>query len=302
MARSPTLFQQFRALRPGAATTRDEQAAERALATLIDAGRTTWPQLSVSDARMLELLAAKLSEPGEDWLEGVAALDGAELYVACGCADGDNAAISAFEAMYFQSTGPILRRMNLDGDGVAEIQQLLRQRLFVRAEGEPWPRVCQYAGRGELGALVRTAAVRAAVDQLRRNKREVDPDDALFDLPAISATPELAYLHERGRRDLKQSFEDAIRTLSTRDLNLLRLHLVDGLSVDEISRLYRVHRVTVSRWLSDARTRIAEHTRKLLAEDWGLGGSDLDRALDSVRSQLDLSLSRLLGDPVAQPG
>ncbi|MGE0872291.1 MAG: sigma factor-like helix-turn-helix DNA-binding protein [Kofleriaceae bacterium] len=296
---SRSLFLQFRALRPGTTAPANDQAAEQALANAIDTGRAAWPKLSVTDARMLELLATKLTDPGEDWIAALEALDPAELYVACGCSDGDNAAIAAFEAMYFQSTGPILRRMNLDGDGVAEIQQLLRQRLFVRAEGEAWPRVCQYAGRGELGALVRTAAVRAAVDQLRRNKREVDPDDALFEIPAIAATPQLAYLHERGRRELKQSFEDAIRTLSTRDLNLLRLHLVDGLSVDEISRLYRVHRVTVSRWLSDARTRIAEHTRKLLAEDWGLGGSELDRALDSVRSQLDLSLSRLLGDQAA---
>ena len=180
MSFGPSLLQQLRSLRSDLERPRDEQAAEAILSRVIAAGRTAWPQLAVTDVQVLEMIAAKLDVPGEDWVEAVAALDGAEIYVARACASGGAAAISAFEAMYFQSTGPILRRMHLDADGVAEVQQILRQRLLVCAEGEPWPRVCQYAGRGELAALVRTSAVRAAVDLLRRHRREVDPDDSLF--------------------------------------------------------------------------------------------------------------------------
>ncbi|MGE0550509.1 MAG: sigma-70 family RNA polymerase sigma factor [Kofleriaceae bacterium] len=292
----PPLCRMFRMVRPDVWNTRyDDHVAEAALARLIAQGRSAWPQVAVPESDVLELLALKLGVVGEDWVDAVAELDGGELVIARACATGDTVAIQAFEATYFRAIGPALRRMNLDSDAIAEVQQIVRQRLFVRVDQERWPRICHYAGRGELLALVRTSAVRIAVDLLRRHRREADPDDVLVNLPDMIASPELAHLREDGLLELKRCVANAFRSLSTREVNLLRLHLLDGLTVDEISELYRVHRVTTSRWLSAARTRLAKHTRDCLAQEWGLQGSTLLRVLDSIRSQIDLSLHRLLG-------
>lgn len=68
---------------------------------------------------------------------------------------------------------------------------------------------------------------------------------------------------------MKHAIEDAAAELAPRDRALLRLHLVERASIDDIAALYRVHRATVARWIQSAR--------------------------EIVESELTLSLSRVLG-------
>jgi hypothetical protein len=60
--------------------------------------------------------------------------------------------------------------------------------------------------------------------------------------------------------------------------NLLRQHVLDGLTIDELARLYRAHRATCARWLADARSELALHTRRHLVTA-SLPGDEVDSVL-----------------------
>jgi hypothetical protein len=91
---------------------------------------------------------------------------------------------------------------------------------------------------------VRTAARRTALS-LRRNKDEqiggANGDHDLKRIP-ISVDAELEYLKNRYQAEFKRAVEDAIATLGTEQLRVLRLHYHDGLSIDRIGALLGAHR------------------------------------------------------------
>jgi RNA polymerase sigma-70 factor (ECF subfamily) len=93
----------------------------------------------------------------------------------------------------------------------------------------------------------------------------------------------------------KESFAAAVAALSPRERTLLRQHLLDGLTVDALAPLYRVHRATAARWLAAVREKVLQATRAELAVRAGLRGEALTGLLSAIRSRLDLSLSRVLG-------
>ena len=111
------------------------------------------------------------------------------------------------------------------------------------------------------------------------------------------SSPELAYLKERYRAAFTEALEAAVAGLSDRDRALLRLYHVDELSLEAVAALYRVHLSTVSRWLTCARESVAGATSSHLRERLGVGRSDVDSIAALLMSQLDVSLTRLLGGP-----
>ena len=69
---------------------------------------------------------------------------------------------------------------------------------------------------------------------------------------------------------------------------------MDGLRLAEIGRLYGVHESTVSRWVTRAAEEVADQTRRRLTDRLSLSGSSVDSLARLVRSQLDLSIARIL--------
>ena len=89
--------------------------------------------------------------------------------------------------------------------------------------------------------------------------------------------------------------KDALGALGERDRLLLRLHLVSGVSVENIGNMYGVSQSTASRWLAKAREDVAGEAQRLLRERLGVAPSEVASLADLVASQLDLSMSRILG-------
>ncbi|HEX9105397.1 MAG TPA: sigma factor-like helix-turn-helix DNA-binding protein, partial [Polyangia bacterium] len=216
------------------------------LQDVIDRARAAWPGLELDDAGFAAH-AARCLEGGGDPV----ALHAGDLWLAYGCAVGDEAALGAFDRELLSQVGLLLARLQPTPQLVDEVCQRLREKLLVAPPGAQ-PRIVDYAGRGPLVAWVRVAAVRAALDLLRaggaRADADVEPDDLAA--AAASSSPELDYLKQRYRPQFEAAFQDALRALDSEQRNVLRLHVLEGLNIEQIGALFKVHRSTVARWIA----------------------------------------------------
>ena len=105
--------------------------------------------------------------------------------------------------------------------------------------------------------------------------------------------PELEFLQQEYRAEFKAAFEEAVRSLSDREHNLLRMHVLEHLPIDDIGAVFKIHRATAARQLSRAREVLREGTRQKLRERLRLSEAELRSVLKLVRSNLELSLSRV---------
>lgn len=217
------------------------------------------------------------------------------LVLALACCKGNSRAIAEFERLYFVSVEPALRCMKLDATAIGEVLQIIREKLFVgKATGER-PRVAELVGNGDLRALIRIIAMRVALNLRRKDKRLVsNSDEQMIHILAPDSSPELATIKKGYRSDVKQAFEGALADLTAQDRTVLRLHLVHGLSIDEIGTTYRVHRATAARWLTKVRSQLEQSTRSDLQTRLGVDCSEFQSMIRMVQSRLDISFDRLL--------
>ncbi|MCA9671466.1 MAG: sigma-70 family RNA polymerase sigma factor [Myxococcales bacterium] len=254
------------------------------------AARARWPDVSVDDDHFARYLAARA---GDDL--SIDALNTDDLYLACACAAGDDAALRTFERELLPTIDGALRRMSLAPSIADDVKQSLRTQLFVAAAGDE-PGITKYSGRGDLRGWLRVTAVRAALKALRPYRRapDFDDDELLLEVADDQTDPELAHVKRVYRGQLKHAVAAACAKLSARERNLLRLSTIDQLSIDQIGELYRVHRATSARWLNRARERLVVLTRELLEAQLRLSRTEQQHVVALVRSQLDLSLPRVL--------
>lgn len=264
---------------------------DRRLWTLVGEGRAAWPELPLAGKDLVEFIGRQVTpELAEAALDG---LRPADLYLACACARGLTSALATFERDYTREVDIALARMRIDGARLADVKQLVRQRLFVAGK------IAEYGGRGDLRRWVRSVAVRTCLNDLRKGKREIlVDDDQLIAQHAIAADdPEVEYMKRTYAAEFKAAFADALAQLGAREQTLLRYHHVDGLNIDEIGAIYRVHRVTAFRWLEKAKEQLVKATLERLRARLQLPPAELDSVLRMIRSQIHLSLVRHLGGP-----
>ena len=254
------------------------------LRELWDRGRQTWPEVDLSEERFAELL--------RDLPSGGDAGEAAELYLACAWVDG---LASAGQVMARDYLSPLRRRLARMGLAASEIDEVVQQtceRLIGRdAEGRA--RLVKYAGQGRLQSLLVVVGTRIAIDSFRKADREQPDHDALAGL-AAAADPRAELVRVQKQAIFKAAVETALEALEPRERTVLRMHLIDGLTLDKIGDYYKVHRVTVSRWLAASRVSIIERARAAAQAQFGLSDTEFDAAYTG--SQLGLSLERLLGD------
>lgn len=138
---------------------------------------------------------------------------------------------------------------------------------------------------------MRVIAIRTALN-LRRAEHRQDPleDHAALASLAPDGDPELAAIQAQHRALIKA----ALAGLAPRQRSVLRMHLVEGLTIDQIGRAHDVHRATAARWLEHVRDELRVATLRGLRAR--LGG-DADAVASLVRvldSRLQVSFQRLL--------
>ena len=253
------------------------------LGELWERGRHAWPEVDLSEETFAELLRGLPPGDGEE--------AAAELYLACAWVAG---LASAGQVMARDYVPPLRRRLARMGLAAGEIDEVVQQtceRLISRdAEGRA--RLVKYARQGRLPSLLVVVGTRIAIDSFRKADREDADRDALAEL-AVAADPRAELMRLQKQTVFKVAVETALEALEPRERTVLRLHLIDGLTLDEIGDYYKVHRVTVSRWLAAARVTIIERARAAARAQFGLSDTEFDAVYTG--SQLGLSLERLLG-------
>ena len=257
-----------------------------AAARIAVAGRAAWPEVALAEAALAPRIAGRLrDDPGARLDE----LHDADVYLATALATGDPAAMRAFEQALVPQIGIALRRLRLAGGTADEVVQALRVELIVNGK------IADYAGRGELAAWLRVTATRKALKLVRRAEREETLDEVLLDhWPSATPDPASKHLRSRYTAELKVAIHGAFAELEVRQRNLLRQHIFDELTIDDLARLYRVHRATCARWLADARADLGRGTRKRLVAALGLPTDEVDSLLRFLDSDIELSISRIL--------
>jgi RNA polymerase sigma-70 factor (ECF subfamily) len=254
------------------------------------AAREAWPTLSVEPEVFASYLAERL--PGDtDPLVAIDNLHVADLYLACACSRGEPAAIESEGYLDINAA-----RLRLRGDEhfAAELRQLLLEKLFVQ-DGTRTAKILEYSGRGHLKAWLRVVAARAGLNLLRDTKRPFDEDAELADKIA-GTNIETEILKGRYRTEFKEAFQEGMAVLSSRERSLLRHYYIDGLTMDDIGAIYRVHRITVVRWMTKSRTVLQGATRRALAARLQLEGDELESIVRLVHNEIDTSLSKYLVD------
>lgn len=294
-----SLAMAFRAARktsPAAPVDGGADVLEEALAALFRRAKVERPGLTLGPREFVVYVAARVPET-PDVVAALGALHAGDLYLACACAQGDAQALAAFDEQILREVPRYVLHIVRGADFGDAVRQELRDKLFV-AGPEGRPKVLEYDGRGPLGGWVRVAAVRTALNERRRRDRARARDAKDVAPLRASADPEIELLKKRYASELSDAFARTVDALPVDMRNVLRMHYLDGLTLDQVAAAYGVHRSSAARWIADARRSIVEQVKARLRERLRATPSEVESVLRLVRSQLDASIQQLFGAAV----
>jgi RNA polymerase sigma-70 factor, ECF subfamily len=258
---------------------------EAELRRVAKAAAAAWPGIEVG----LDVFMAHLRERLEDGdSRNLAKMHAVDLYLACACLHGDVKAWRALEREHLRSVPSFIARIDSSPAFADDVKQRLGEKLANNAKGPG--KLALYTGRGPIGGWIRVAAVREAQNGKRRVRKTVELNE--HGIATADHDPEVALLKKRYAKEFTRAFKEVLATLENDERNVLSLHYLDGLTIEEVGKAYRVSRATAARWIASARDKIIERTQSALGDRLGKSAPRPQSMLAFVKSQLDLSLAR----------
>jgi RNA polymerase sigma-70 factor (ECF subfamily) len=259
-----------------------------------EVARLAWPAFEVGKDEFARFLGKLRDAEGD-----LSSRNVSDLYLACACAHGEPHALGVFEARYIARVGAYLARVEGDPVMVDEVRQAVRAHVLIGADGKE-ARIGSYTGRGSLASWIRVVVVRLHSTMRQSSGRDTGPTREEASAP-LALSPELEALRARFRPAVERALREALAGLSPRERTILSMHFASGLSLERIGELYGVHKATVSRWMSAARSRLLEVVEQRLRDIAGVPPEELRSVLRLLGSEPGLDLSGLLraDEPVA---
>jgi len=256
--------------------------------------RAAHAQLAIGDVELMTFAGERMRAPAPGVeLERRHVED---LYLACGCAHGDRAALATLEHTTLPAVERGLAGLASSDDGRREIVQMLREQMLVARDGQPG--IAGYDGRAPLVVWLRVCAVRMGLRLAARDQRnESLGDDRLDELAPGVPDPELAFMQQQYGAQFRTAFREAVAGLAPRERNLLRHSVIDGLGIDQIAAIYHVHRATAARQVKQARAKLVATTRERMRTALGVGETELDSIFRVLVSMADVTLRAILEPP-----
>lgn len=263
-------------------------ALREQLAGARELGQKAWPTLEVEPRAFVKFLAHRALPADPPELPE----HPADLYLVQACLLGDEEALRLLENIYLSQLR--FGRLGLSEDDASEVLQDLRARLLV-GSGERDPALASYMGTGPLLHWLRAVAMRLALGRIRGRRPMLNIEDLILE---DTSDPLLEQLKDKHREDFKAALHAVVEELPARDRMILRALVVDNRSVADVARLYKVHRVTASRWIAGIRRALFVRTRDRLRTSLELSEGELASMIRMVESQMEMSLVRILGPEV----
>ncbi len=283
------------------ANARDETASwcasvEHALADLHATGEKAWPDVRLSPEEFVAHLARHLPDaafdPDGNPTKALRSLLVADLYLAAACVRGTTNAADALHREHLTQVPLFVARV-LRGDKakIDDLVQAVGEKLLVPQDGRP-ARIAEYGGQGPLGGWIRVVSTRMAL-RVAKKGDDLSTEGDAPEVP-VGKEPELDHLRVHYREDFKMAFEAAFQKLSKEQRLLLRLHSSGTLRGDDIARMLGIDRSTAMRKLARAREVLFDATRDGLMAKVGITPSEFESIARAVKSQVDVTLSRVL--------
>jgi len=286
--------QAVEAFRAGLATSAQAAFSDDQLAAILTdlhaRGAAGWPDVRLDPVRFAGELVRRV---GAACTPAALAQLHHDVYLAIACADGDPQAIAACDQHCAREVEFAASRLRATATQTDDIRSEMRRLLFTSDDNRT-AAVVAFTGHGDLRGYARVIAARTLARRMKRDRHEVSLDDEMIDVLAPALDPEVAFLREQYRPDVDVAFRAAIAMLPDRSRAVLRYHLLDGWSIDQIGALYHVHRATAARWLASAREDLGARIRTGLAERLAIPESQVDSIVALVTSRIEISLERLL--------
>ncbi len=216
----------------------------------------------------------------DDLLDVIANWHLDELVIAHLAMHGDTNAIGIVSAM-ITNTAPALLSRGFEPNEIEEVSQEQLTALLVGTR----PKLTLYSGRGSLAGFLRSAMIRSTLNR-RRNETTRLRYAFAQRLEEVLDEPELQHLKQNYLARFREALKSAMASLDAEKKLALRLQLEDGLSIDDLGRMWGVHRATAARRLVTARETLATETRRQLQEDLDLSQSELTSIMHLIRSRL----------------
>jgi len=249
----------------------------------LTAARSRWPAVAVAD----DVVSSHVEQK---WRAAAfSRLRFSELFIACACAQKDPAAIAVFEGSYFPEIDAIVSRFSSLPVTVDDVRQRIRESVYLR---DP-PALLGYDGRGSLRHWLRATVLHAVLNIASRENRE-NPTDAEFFEAIVdsSAAADDVYLKIACKKEFRDAFLRALEHLSHRERALLQYAFADGMNVDRIGAIFRVHRATAARWIANARQHLVDRTHAELATRLALAPNEVSSIVRAALSGIGTTLLR----------
>lgn len=257
-----------------------------ALVALVQRAQAAHPSLDCDLTRFAQSAVAGCPR-AEALFAHLEAVHAADLWAVTCALTGNVKAAAWLEAELERELAATARKVRADDDAI----QTIRIRLLV-GDRKNGPALSAYSGRGPLSAWVRVAVLRELYRGAPGAARAVALEAA--DEAVTGRDPELQYLRSMYTQHFRALFGEALEALTPRQRNLLRYTFLDRLKVDQIAAMHGVHRVSASRWLSEARVALADEVRRLVKLKLNLSASDAESLFRLFMSRPDISLAGLL--------
>jgi RNA polymerase sigma factor (sigma-70 family) len=224
-----------------------------------------------------------------------------DLFLALACVQGDRVAWECFAEEYLELLRRFAGRACRSSDAGEDLaHEIVISLLGDRVAAVPGAQDCgsaagcgeafqhpasrgklqSFNGRGSLAGWLRAAVSHAAIDRLRRGRKQVSLDELLEQgklagLPDGHGASGGEGLDAHWGPVLARALEAEVSRLEARDRLLITLYYVQNVPLKIIGRQFGVHEATASRWLERLRSGLRKRVERELRRRHGLSVRDL---------------------------
>lgn len=267
-----------------------DDGREGALQALWRAGHGAWPTLGLDVEAFVAWVGPRL-DPDLDPAHLVAA----DLFLTAACLLRVPGAAEAFvQGPLAQAERHIVSIVKTP-EARAELMQEIATLLLTPGADGAEPRLAQFSGRGPLTVWLRMTVTRRALNLGRGKTRLVDYDEVAFDRVADS-DPELSTLRRRHKGEIAAIFREATAATPREDRMLLRLHYVQGSTLNELAALFRTSRSSLHRRIDAIRADLMQRIGVLVRQRLRIDTAEQASMLRLFQSDLRDNLRAILAD------